>query len=148
MLRNNDSACFSSWELAQQVVAMVTGDSAGRQFYFWHCRITGNTQPRRKRNHLKNFFIQCSGPGPDNPPVPGIHTWEFPCTDDELVKLYFRIGFSDEYIIFLLAYKHSVAVGVRTLKRLCRKLCLFRRKNLFLKISILFLKCIMKKKTV
>ena len=81
MLQNNDSACFSSWELAQQVVAMVTGDSAGKQFYFWCCRITGNTHPRRESNHVKNFFfIQCSWPGPDNHPVPHIQTREFPCT--------------------------------------------------------------------
>ena len=51
-----------------------------------------------------------------------------PCVD-ELVKLYFKIGFSNKEVISVLAHKHSVAVRIRTLKRLCRKLCLFRRKK-------------------
>lgn len=43
--------------------------------------------------------------------------------------LLFRIGFSNKDSISLLAHKHSEVVGSRILKRLCRKLCLFRMKN-------------------
>ena len=83
MLQNNDSACFSSWELAQQVVAMVTGDSAGKQFYFWCCRITGNTHPRRESNHVKNFFFYS---------VLMARTWQSSCSthSDPGVSLYSR----------------------------------------------------------
>ena len=48
---------------------------------------------------------------------------------EELVKLYFRIGFSNKEILSLLAHKHRVVISIRTLKRLCRKLRLFRRIN-------------------
>ncbi|KAK0153303.1 hypothetical protein N1851_005037 [Merluccius polli] len=48
---------------------------------------------------------------------------------DNLVKLYFRIGFNNKEILAILAQNHSVVISVRTLKRLCGKLCLFRRRN-------------------
>lgn len=51
-----------------------------------------------------------------------------PCVD-ELVKLYSRISFSNKEILSLLAHKYRVVVSIRTLKRLCQKLCLLGRKN-------------------
>ncbi|KAF7664486.1 hypothetical protein LDENG_00175330 [Lucifuga dentata] len=51
-----------------------------------------------------------------------------PCID-ELVQLYFRIGFSNKEVLSLLAHKHSLVISIRTLKRLCQRLRLFRRKN-------------------
>ena len=38
---------------------------------------------------------------------------------DNLVKLYFRIGFNNKEILAVLAQSHSVVISVRTLKRLC-----------------------------
>ena len=48
---------------------------------------------------------------------------------DNLVKLYFRIGFNNKKILAALAPNHSVVISVRTLRRLCGKLRLFRRRN-------------------
>ncbi len=48
---------------------------------------------------------------------------------EDLVKSYFRLGFSNKEILCLLAHQHGVIIGKRTLQRLCRKLNLFRRKN-------------------
>ncbi len=48
---------------------------------------------------------------------------------EDLVKSYFRLGFSNKKIICLLAHQHGVIISKRTLQRLCRKLNLFRRKN-------------------
>ncbi len=47
----------------------------------------------------------------------------------DLVKSYFRLGFSNKEILCLLAHQHGVIISKRTLQRLCRKLNLFRRKN-------------------
>ncbi len=49
---------------------------------------------------------------------------------EDLVKSYFRLGFSNKEILCLLAHQHGVIISKRTLQRLCRKLNLFRRKNL------------------
>ncbi|KAF7651973.1 hypothetical protein LDENG_00103320 [Lucifuga dentata] len=43
------------------------------------------------------------------------------------MQLYFRI--SNKEILSLLAHKHSLVISIRTLKRLCQRLHLFRRKN-------------------
>lgn len=48
---------------------------------------------------------------------------------DNLVKLYFGIGLSNKEILAVLAQNHGVVISIRTLKRLCQKLRLFRRKN-------------------
>ena len=48
---------------------------------------------------------------------------------DNLVKLHFRIGFNNKEILAVLAQNHSVVISVRTLKRLCGKLRLFRRRT-------------------
>ncbi len=48
---------------------------------------------------------------------------------EDLVKSYFRLGFSNKDILCLLAHQHGVIISKRTLQRLCRKLNLFRRKN-------------------
>ncbi len=48
---------------------------------------------------------------------------------EDLVKSYFRLGFSNKEILCLLAHQHAVIISKRTLQRLCRKLNLFRRKN-------------------
>lgn len=48
---------------------------------------------------------------------------------DELVKLYFRIGFHKKEIVCLLLYQRSVVSSVATLKRLCQKTPLFNRKK-------------------
>ncbi len=47
---------------------------------------------------------------------------------EDLVKSYFRLGFSNKKILCLLAHQHAVIISKRTLQRLCRKLNLFRRK--------------------
>ncbi len=47
---------------------------------------------------------------------------------EDLVKSYFRLGFSNKEILCLLAHQHWVIISKRTLQRLCRKLNLFRRK--------------------
>ncbi len=48
---------------------------------------------------------------------------------EDLVKSYFRLGFSNKEILCLLVHQHGVIISKRTLQRLCRKLNLFRRKN-------------------
>ncbi len=48
---------------------------------------------------------------------------------EDLVKSYFRLGFSNKENLCLLAHQHGVIISKRTLQRLCRKLNLFRRKN-------------------
>ncbi len=48
---------------------------------------------------------------------------------EDLVKSYFRLGFSNKEILCLLAHQDGVIISKRTLQRLCRKLNLFRRKN-------------------
>ncbi len=48
---------------------------------------------------------------------------------EDLVKSYFRLGFSNKEILCLLAHQHGVIISIRTLQRLCRKIYLFRRKN-------------------
>lgn len=53
---------------------------------------------------------------------------KMPCVE-ELVKLYFRKGFSNKEIISLSSHKHCVVMSRRTLKRQCRKLQLDRMKN-------------------
>ncbi len=40
---------------------------------------------------------------------------------EDLVKSYFRLGFSNKEIICLLAHQHGVIISKRTLQRLCRK---------------------------
>ncbi len=45
---------------------------------------------------------------------------------EDLVKSYFRLGFSNKEILCLLAHQHGVIISKRTLQRLCRKLNLFR----------------------
>ncbi len=41
---------------------------------------------------------------------------------EDLVKSYFRLGFSNKEILCLLAHQHGVIISKRTLQRLCRKL--------------------------
>ncbi|KAF7659750.1 hypothetical protein LDENG_00293600 [Lucifuga dentata] len=48
---------------------------------------------------------------------------------DDLVKLYFRLSFSNKEILAILAHQHDKVISVQTLKRICRRLGLFRRKN-------------------
>ncbi|XP_020563208.2 uncharacterized protein LOC110016040 [Oryzias latipes] len=48
---------------------------------------------------------------------------------DHFVKLYFRIGFTNKEILNLLATQNQIIISIRTLKRICRKLGLFRRKH-------------------
>ncbi len=48
---------------------------------------------------------------------------------EDLVKSYFRLGFSNKEILCLLVHQHGVIISKRTLQQLCRKLNLFRRKN-------------------
>ncbi len=40
---------------------------------------------------------------------------------EDLVKSYFRLGFSNKEILCLLAHQHGVIISKRTLQRLCRK---------------------------
>ncbi len=47
---------------------------------------------------------------------------------EDLVKSYFRLGFSNKEILCLLAHQNGVIISKRTLQRLCRKRNLFRRK--------------------
>ena len=53
-----------------------------------------------------------------------------PASTDALIKRYFRIGYNNnKEILSLLAHRHGVVISIRTLKRLCQRLGLFRRKN-------------------
>ena len=45
------------------------------------------------------------------------------------MELYFRIGFTNKEILNLLAHQHHIIISIRTLKRICKKMHLFRRKN-------------------
>lgn len=46
-----------------------------------------------------------------------------------LIKLYFRLGLNNKEILLVLAQSHRIVVSIRTLKRHCRALGLFRRKQ-------------------
>lgn len=48
---------------------------------------------------------------------------------DDLIRLYFRLSFSNKEILSILAHSHQTIISVRTLKRICKRLGLFRRKN-------------------
>ena len=48
---------------------------------------------------------------------------------DELIKLYFRLSFSNKEILAILAHSNHIVLSIRTLKRICKRLGLFRRKN-------------------
>ena len=48
---------------------------------------------------------------------------------EDFVELYFRIGFTNKEILNLLAHQHHIIISIRTLKRICKKMHLFRRKN-------------------
>ncbi|XP_035985476.1 uncharacterized protein LOC118558974 [Fundulus heteroclitus] len=48
---------------------------------------------------------------------------------DDLVSLYFRLSFTNKEILGMLAHSHQTIISVRTLKRICKRLGLFRRKN-------------------
>ncbi|KAL7870469.1 hypothetical protein SRHO_G00079660, partial [Serrasalmus rhombeus] len=48
---------------------------------------------------------------------------------DDLIRLYFRLSFSNKEILAILAHNNQTLISVRTLKRICKRLGLFRRKN-------------------
>ncbi len=48
---------------------------------------------------------------------------------EDLVEQYFRLGFTNKEILSLLAHQHHIIISIRTLKRICKKRYLFRRKN-------------------
>ncbi|XP_051942829.1 uncharacterized protein LOC127615238 isoform X2 [Hippocampus zosterae] len=48
---------------------------------------------------------------------------------DDLIKLCFRLGFSNKEILAILAHNAETILSIRTLKRICKRLGLFRRKN-------------------
>jgi len=48
---------------------------------------------------------------------------------DRLVKLYFRLSFNNKEILSTLANYDRIIISIRTLKRICKRLGLFRRKN-------------------
>lgn len=48
---------------------------------------------------------------------------------DDHIKLYFRLSFSNKEILAILAHNNQTVISVRTLKRICKRLGLFRRKN-------------------
>ncbi|XP_034051654.1 uncharacterized protein LOC117561399 isoform X2 [Gymnodraco acuticeps] len=48
---------------------------------------------------------------------------------DDLIKLYFRLSLSNKEILAILAHTNHIVISVRTLKRICKRLNLFRRKN-------------------
>lgn len=48
---------------------------------------------------------------------------------DDFIRLYFRLSFSNKEILAILAHSNHTIISVRTLKRICRRLGLFRRKN-------------------
>lgn len=50
-------------------------------------------------------------------------------SEQRLLILYFKIGFSTKEMLAILAHRHSVVIGIRTLKRLCRTLRLLRSKG-------------------
>ena len=79
----------------------------------WFTEETLNLENKADILRLKSTFCGCLN--------------KMPCVD-ELVKLCFRI-FSNKEMISLSAHQHSVVVSIRTLKRLCQIICLFRMKN-------------------
>ena len=54
------------------------------------------------------------------PPVPEL---------DDLIKLYFRLSFRNKEILVILAQNNRIVISIRTVKRICKRLGLFRRKN-------------------
>jgi hypothetical protein len=46
---------------------------------------------------------------------------------DELVRLYFKLGFSQKEMLYSLAAKHRIIVSLRHLKRILKQLALYRR---------------------
>ncbi|XP_037136560.1 uncharacterized protein LOC119139703 [Syngnathus acus] len=48
---------------------------------------------------------------------------------DDLIKLCFRLAFSNKEILAVLAHNAQTIISIRTLKRTCKRLGLFRRKN-------------------
>ena len=48
---------------------------------------------------------------------------------EDLIKCYFEIGFNNKEVFAVLAQNHNIVISVRTLKRRCRELGLFRRRN-------------------
>ena len=48
---------------------------------------------------------------------------------EHFVELYFSLGFTNKEILNLLAHQHHIVISIRTLKRICKKMHLFRRKN-------------------
>lgn len=48
---------------------------------------------------------------------------------DNLVGLYFKLGLNYGEILAILAFKHDTIVSMRTLKRILKRLALYRRKN-------------------
>ena len=48
---------------------------------------------------------------------------------DDLIKLYFSLGFSNKEILLILAQNHQIVTCIQILKRHCRDLGLFRRKQ-------------------
>lgn len=50
-------------------------------------------------------------------------------TTEHFVKLDFSLGFTNKELLHLLTHQQHIIISVRTLKRICKKLLLFRRKN-------------------
>lgn len=48
---------------------------------------------------------------------------------DDIVTCYFRLGFRNKEILQALAYNHRTVISIRTLKRITKRLSLYRRKN-------------------
>ncbi|KAJ8018410.1 hypothetical protein HOLleu_43614 [Holothuria leucospilota] len=48
---------------------------------------------------------------------------------DELVRLYFDLGFSQKEILYYLAAKHRIIVSERHLRRILKSLSFYRRKH-------------------
>ncbi|XP_054896807.1 uncharacterized protein LOC129366793 [Poeciliopsis prolifica] len=48
---------------------------------------------------------------------------------DDIIRLYFRLSLNNKEILQILAHSHHTILSNRTLKRICRRLGLFRRKN-------------------
>ena len=48
---------------------------------------------------------------------------------EDLIKCYFGIGLNNKEILGVLAQNHSIVISIRTLKRRCRELGHFRRRN-------------------
>ena len=48
---------------------------------------------------------------------------------EDIVLCYFRMGFRNRETLQALAHSHGIVISERTLKRITKKLLLFRRKN-------------------